>query len=61
MTHADYLEQHHELSNAALGEIALMLGRQEYADATTAVTNLRSLLDALWEERRATAEREVAP
>lgn len=61
MTHDQYLEQHHELSNAALAEIALMQGRGEHEDAATAVTTLRALTDALWEQRRATAEREVAP
>jgi hypothetical protein len=61
MTHAEYLEQHHELSNAGLSEIALMQGRGDYDDATTGITNLRAMLDALWELRRAAAEREVAP
>lgn len=61
MTHEQYLEAHHELSNAALAEIALMLGREDFADATTATTNLRTMLDDLWAQRVAVAEREVAP
>lgn len=61
MTHDQYLEQHHELSNAGLSEIALMLGRGDYDDATTATTTLRALLDDLWEQFRAVAERAVNP
>lgn len=61
MTHEQYLEQHHELSNAGLSAIALMLGREEVDDATTALTNLRAALDALWQEHVALVAREVNP
>lgn len=58
MTQGQYLDRHHDLANAGLAEIALMQGRGEHDDASTAVSNLRTMLDALWDERRATAERE---
>jgi hypothetical protein len=61
MTRQQYLEQHHELTNAALAEVALMQSRGEHDDAATAVTSLRAMCDALWEQRVAEAEREVAP
>lgn len=61
MTHEAYLEQHHELSNAGLAAIATLQGRGDHQDAATATTNLRGRLDALWEQRRQTAEREVNP
>lgn len=55
MTHADYLEQHHELSNAGLTEVGLMLAAERYTDATTATTNLRAMLDALYDQRMISA------
>jgi hypothetical protein len=61
MTHERYLEEHHELSRAGLTEIALMLGNGRTEDATTATTNLRAMLDALWDRRQVAAAREVAP
>lgn len=61
MTHAEYLERHHELSNQGLTVIAFKLGQQQYEEATTATTNLRTMLDDLWEQRRLAAGREVAP
>lgn len=61
VTHETYLESHHELSNAGFDAIALMLAKGNYEDATTAMTNLRALLDDLWEQRREVAERGVKP
>lgn len=61
MTHPQYLEQHEALSRSGLAVIATLLGRDDIADAKTATTNLRARLDALWEERRTAAEREVNP
>lgn len=61
VTHDVYLESHHELSNSGFDAIALMLAKGNYEDATTAMTNLRALLDALWEARREVAERGVRP
>lgn len=61
MTHAEYQEQHHELANAGLAAIATLQGRGDHQDAATATTWLRARLSALWEERRAVAERETNP
>lgn len=61
LAHPDYLEAYHELTSNALAEIALMQGRGAHDDAATAVGNLRLMQDALWDQRRATAERDVAP
>lgn len=61
MTHAAYLERHHELSNAGLAEIALMLGAQRFEDATTATTNLRAMLDAEYDAYQQSVEPGVAP
>jgi hypothetical protein len=61
MTHLEYQETHHELANGGLAAIATMLGAQRYEDATTATTNLRAMLDALWDQRQEAAAREVAP
>ena len=61
MTHAEYLDQHHELANAGLTVLATFLGRGDYAEAETALTNLRARLDALWAQRVADAQRTVNP
>jgi two-component sensor histidine kinase len=64
MDHLTYLERYHELTSANLAVIAQKLG-SETAEAVTEgvarLTALRAAQDALWEQRRAQAEREVNP
>lgn len=61
MTHEEYLEAHHETANGVLAVVAQKQGTGDHEAATELVTRLRTRLDELWEERRASAEREVAP
>jgi len=61
MDHATYLESYLSLTTSALAELALLHGREEWTDATAYLTDLRAQQDALWEEFRASAQREVNP
>lgn len=61
MTHDQYLEAYLALTSASLTEIALLHGRESWAEATTAVTQLRAQQDALWETFRASAGQLVNP
>lgn len=61
MDHTAYLERYLALTSPALAEIALQLGREEWADATTSMTALRAAQDALWEAFRASAQQGVNP
>jgi len=63
MDHLTYLDRYNAMTAPALDELALLLGRLEGDDATAAatyLTNLRTAQDALWEDYRAQASREVA-
>lgn len=61
MDHATYLDRYHELTTAALSELALLHGREAWDEATTYLTALRAQQDALWEQFRASAEQRVNP
>ena len=51
LDHNAYLEAHHELTDAALTDIALMLGRDDFEAAREKVTETRQATDALWAQR----------
>lgn len=61
MDHATYLDRYEALTSAALGELALLHGREDWPAATTYLTGLRAAQDALWETYRASASQQVAP
>jgi hypothetical protein len=61
MDHLTYLETYLDLTNKALGEIALLHGREDWTDAADAVTKLRADQDALWDRFRASAQQGVNP
>jgi hypothetical protein len=52
LEHTAYLEAHHELTDAALTDIAEMMGRDDFEAARDKVTTTRQATDALWEQRR---------
>ncbi len=55
MTHAEYLEAHHKLTEDAYAQVNAFLGEDSFADAKATLVALRSALDALWEQRLASA------
>lgn len=61
MTHTDYLEAHHELTNKALSELAIRHGKQDYEGATELLTQLRAKLSDMWTKYMGDASRTVAP
>lgn len=61
MTHAEYLEQHHEIANAVFESLAMKFAQNLPDEAADINTRARARLDSLWEERRQTAEREMNP
>lgn len=61
MDHLTYLESYLSATNTALDEIALLHGKQDWTNATSAVTALRTQQDALWTEYVASAQQLVNP
>lgn len=61
MTHAEYLEAFHELTNTVLPEIALRQGRGDHDQATDLLTQLRAKQSDLWSQRVVTAQEGVNP
>jgi len=61
MTHADYLEQHHEIVTKVLPTVRLRLSKGEHDAATNLFWLLDKRLSDLWTQRQETAQREVAP
>lgn len=61
MDHAIYLDRYEALTSAALGELALLHGREDWPAATAYLTQLRAAQDALWDEFRASASQQVKP
>lgn len=58
--HIAYLERHHEMTQATLAHLHLLLGRQEYEEATSYLAKIRADADELWTARAAHAQRLVA-
>lgn len=61
MDHATYLDRYESLTSAALSELALMHGREQWTEATTYLTSLRAQQDALWDQFRQSAGQLVNP
>lgn len=61
MDHLTYLDRYHELTTAALAEIALLHGREDWSESATALTALRVQQDAMWDAYRASAGELVKP
>lgn len=60
MTHQEWLERHQAIVTPALATINLCLGQDRVGDAKDSLERLGRDLDQIWEQRRLSAQQEMA-